>query len=192
MIVTDPRYGPERILAVVRAAAYAVPGICVQLRDRTEASDDDLAPLATELRGVTRAAGATLVVNRRFDLARRVGADGVHAPAADLAAASDFAWRSAPAHTSDELQNAQIAGATGVLVSPIFDTPGKPPARGVSVLRAAHLRAPDLSLVALGGVDASNARLCREAGADAVAVVRAVFEAADPADAAKCLARAAE
>jgi thiamine monophosphate synthase len=38
-----------------------------------------------------------------------------------------------------------------------------------------------MTLVALGGVDETNARMCREAGADAVAVIRAIFEARDPA-----------
>jgi len=44
-----------------------------------------------------------------------------------------------------------------------------------------------MTLVALGGVDATNARPCREAGADAVAVIRAVFEARDPAAVARAL-----
>lgn len=190
MLVTDPRYGGECILGVARAVA-SVPGVCIHLRDRSAATDEELAPLATELRAITRDAGALFVVNRRLELAHLASADGVHAPASELAGATDFAWRSAPAHTSEELAVAEAASATGVLVSPIFDTPGKA-SRGVSVLRAARRRAPDLTLVALGGVDADNARRCFDAGADAVAVIRAVFEAPNPADAVKCLARAAE
>lgn len=187
MLVTDPRYGAKRIVEVARAASV-VPGFCVHLRDRSDTTDDALEPLARELRAITRAAGATFVVNRRFDLARRVSADGVHAPATELEAARDFAWRSAPVHTGEDLDVARAADATAVLVSPIFDTPGKSAARGVSVLRAAKMRASGMTLVALGGVTVENAAQCREAGADAVAVIRALFDAPDPAEAAKRLA----
>ena len=188
MLVTDPRYGRERILDVARACA--APGFAVQLRDRTSATDEELVPLAKELRAITAAAGALFVVNRRAALARRVAADGLHAPAAELEDARDFAWRSAPVHTSDELRAAQAAGATAVLVSPIFDTPGKGPARGASVLRAARLVAAGTTLVALGGIGVDNAKQCKDAGADAVAVIRALFDAPDPAHAAKCIAQA--
>jgi thiamine-phosphate pyrophosphorylase len=189
LLVTDPRYGARRIVEVVRAAA-AVPGFAVQLRDHGDSTDDELAPLAAELRAITAAHGALLIVNRRLALARRVAADGFHAPASELAAAAGFPWRSAPAHTDDELVRALGAGATAVLVSPIFETPGKGPPRGVGALRAARHEAPGATLVALGGVDETNAPLCRAAGADAVAVIRALLDAPDPARTAKCLAQA--
>ena len=185
ILVTDPRFGDARIAEVVRAAA-GVPGFCVQLRDRTERSDDDLEPLAARLREITARAGALFVVNRRLALARRVGADGFHAPASELAAARDFAFTSAPAHSDEELQNARIAGATAALVSPIFE--GKVAPRGLEAIRSARALAPGMLLAALGGVDAENARACREAGADAVAVVRALLAADDPARVANSLA----
>jgi thiamine-phosphate pyrophosphorylase len=118
-----------------------------------------------------------LIINRRIGLARRVRADGVHGE--DLPA--EFAWRSSPAHDTKQLHNARIAGANAALVSPIFASPGKDAPRGVSALREARALAPDITLVALGGIDETNARACREAGADAVAVIRAIFESSDPA-----------
>ena len=118
-----------------------------------------------------------LIVNRRVDLARRVRADGVHGE--DLP--SELAWRSSPAHDTHQLQNARISGANAALVSPIFASPDKAAPRGVSALREARAIAPEMTLVALGGIDATNARACREAGADAVAVIRAIFESSDPA-----------
>lgn len=178
MLITDPRYGDARILEVARACS-TIDGFAVQLRDRTDRTDDDLLALASELRAIV----PMLVVNRRIELARRVRADGVHGE--NLPA--DFAWRSSPAHDPKQLQNAHKAGANAALVSPIFASPGKDAPRGVAALREARAMAPDMTLVALGGIDATNARACREAGADAVAVIRAVFEASDPAAVARSL-----
>jgi len=178
MLVTDPRYGDARILEVARACAE-IDGFAIQLRDRTARSDESLLSLARELRAIV----SMLIINRRVELARRVKADGVHGE--DLPAA--FEWRSSPAHDATQLQNARNAGANAALVSPIFSSPGKDMPRGVAAIREARAAAPDMTLVALGGIDATNARLCREAGADAVAVIRAVFEARDPAAVARAL-----
>lgn len=178
MLVTNPRYGDARILEVARACS-TIDGFALQLRDRTDRTDDDLFALASELRVIV----PMLIINRRNDLARRVRADGVHGE--DLP--SDFAWRSAPAHDPKQLQNARALGANAALVSPIFASPGKDAPRGVSALREARALAPEMTLVALGGIDETNARACREAGADAVAVIRAIFEASDPAAAAALL-----
>ena len=172
MLVTDPRYGDARILEVARACAE-IDGFALQLRDRTTRTDEDLLSLARELRAIV----PMLIINRRLDLARRVKADGVHGE--DLPA--ELEWRSSPAHDAKQLQNARNAGANAALVSPIFSSPGKDLPRGVVAIREARALAPEMTLVALGGIDATNARVCREAGADAVAVIRAVFDARDPA-----------
>lgn len=191
ILVTDARYDDARIERVVEAAA-GVPGFCVQLRDRSARSDDDLLPLATRLRALTARAGALFVVNRRALLARRVYADGVHAPAAELDT-KGFVWCSAPAHDAKQLHDARVARAACALVSPIFSTPGegKSAPRGLGAIRSARALEPDLLIAALGGIDESNVAACREAGAHAVAVVRALMEADDPARVANCLAQPA-
>src|SRR3954469_2396866 len=56
----------------------------VQLRDKTPSSAQRLA-LAEAAVARTRAAGATLIVNDRADLAAMAGADGVHVGQEDLA-----------------------------------------------------------------------------------------------------------
>ena len=56
------------------------------------------------------------------------------------------------------------------------------PPRGVTALaRARALAGPYTKVLALGGIDASSAPLCREAGAGGVAVIRALLLAPDPA-----------
>jgi thiamine monophosphate synthase len=90
-------------------------------------------------------------------------------------------------HDDDELRAACAHGATAVFVSAVFSTPDKRPPRGVEALRTARTAAPGVQIVALGGIDVSNVQTCFEAGANAVAVMRALLDAPDPAAAAKCL-----
>ncbi len=183
-LITDPRYDDAHIVSVARACSALFSGnsgFAVQLRDRTDRSDEDLFLLAQTLREIA----PLLIVNRRFDLARRIRADGVHAPSNELERARDFSFRSAPAHSDEELQNATIA--TCALISPIFAVPGKIAARGLDAIRSARALAPAMTIVALGGIDASNARACFEAGADGVAVMRALLDASDPAEVAQRL-----
>lgn len=166
--------------------ASAVPGFVVQLRDRSARSDEQIEPLARSLRAV---AGIKLVVNRRLALASRIGADGLHAPPGELPMAAELAWRSAPAHDDTEVITARNAGATAIFVSPIFDVPGKGSPRGLGALRTARALAPQCVIIALGGIDAHRAAACYEAGANGVAVMRALLDAPDPVLVAKCLVR---
>jgi len=188
ILVTDPRWDDAHIVQVARAAV-SIAGFSVQLRDRTERTDDDLVALASTLREITARAHGVFIVNRRLDLARRVNADGFHAPSSELAEARDFKWRSAPVHDERELRDARDHGATAVFVSPIFTSPNKGPARGTDALRRARADGPNLTIVALGGIDQTNVNACFEAGADVVAVMRALLDAPDPAHVAKCLSR---
>jgi thiamine-phosphate pyrophosphorylase len=82
--------------------------------------------------------------------------------------------------TPAQAMAAESEGATYLGAGPIWDTPSKPdaePAIGLEGLRAIA-DAVSIPVVAIGGVDASNARACIEAGATGVAVVRAAADAA--------------
>ena len=198
ILVTEPGRTLARIEEVIDAAGRALsPGrLLVQLRDKT-APPLVLASTARALRSATARVGAIFVVNAPRSDALRVaadaGADGAHVPcrreaiAEALACFGASSWVSTPAHSDDDVTHASAAGATAVLVSPIFDTPGKGPARGVGALAAARALAPDLAVYALGGVDRRRAAACAEAGAHGVAVIRALLDAADPASVARAL-----
>ncbi len=199
MLVTDPAFGDEVIVRCVEQVARAVPRgtFCVQLRDKRRLRES-LRVFAWRLRTVTRAVGATLVLNGQPALARDVGADGVHLGRAGgtvSAARAVFprAWISVAAHSDDEVRKAAADGADAVLVSPVFGTraPGSlgipKEGRGLGAVRAARALAGRASVYALGGVDAGNAAACRAAGADGVAVMRALLAAEAPARAARAI-----
>ena len=207
-LVTDPRWSLARTEDVIERAGHALgPGaLAVQLRDKA-ASLVDLARTARALRAVTARVGALLLVNAPGTPALRVaveaGADGAHVPCVPEQIAEartrlgSVSWISTPAHTDDAVAVARDAGATSVLVSPIFETPGKGPPRGVAALAAARSLSLSLSpspspsrelvVLALGGVEASRAAACAAAGAHGVAVIRALLDADDPAAMARAL-----
>ena len=199
VLITDPRYPLARTVEVIDAVGHALgPGrLLVQLRDKL-AEGPALASVARRLRSATESAGALFVVNAATSVARHIardaGAEGVHVPCRPEALADAGAlfgssgWISAPAHTDEDVTLAAGSGATAVLVSPIFETPGKGSPRGVSALTAARtLAGGTVAIHALGGVSPASAVACAEAGADGVAVIRALLDAADPAAVARAL-----
>jgi thiamine-phosphate pyrophosphorylase len=182
---------PDRVAAALAGLPPAVAA--VQLRAKDMGGKDMLA-LARALRDVARAAGQWLMVNDRLDVAVAAGADGVHLPSRGIPAADarrllgPGAIIGASCHSVAEVRRARDGGADFATFGPVFDTPSKrawgPPV-GLDALReAARLGLP---LVALGGVDASNAASTVAAGAAGVAAIRAWLGAADAAGAVRQL-----
>src|SRR5206468_8439421 len=85
-------------------------------------------------------------------------------------------------HDPKEVIRAAREGADFAVFAPVYASPGKT-ARGEAALAEACRAAP-IPVLALGGVDETNARRCIEAGALGVACIRSVLGAADPAAAA--------
>lgn len=146
---------------------------------------------ATALLALCRRHGVPLIVNDDAALAADIGADGVHLGEDDEDVSAVRAWlgRGALIGAScyDSLERAQRvadAGADYVAFGAFFPSPTKPHARRATpdLLRAAAaLRLPR---VAIGGITPDNASSLIDAGADLIAVVSGVFDAADPAAAA--------
>jgi thiamine-phosphate pyrophosphorylase len=147
---------------------------------------------AERLLAVCRRAGAPLIVNDDLELALAIGADGVHLGRddGDVAEARTRLGTDRLLGVScyDRLElaiAAVAAGADHVAFGSVFASPTKPgAARASSALftqARARLRVP---IVAIGGITPDNARLVIEAGADAVAVISAIFDAQDVAAAA--------
>lgn len=173
----DPAPAVQAALAVLPRGAAGVqlrqPGLPAR----------ELVAVAGRLRSICASFGAPLLVNDRADVALAAGADGVHLPARGLHAADARALGlgliGVSAHSPEEVAR---SAADFCVFGPVFDTPGKSP-QGVAALAAA-CRASSIPVLALGGVDESNAHLCLAAGARGVACIRSVLGARDPAAAA--------
>jgi thiamine-phosphate pyrophosphorylase len=125
---------------------------------------------------------ATFVVNDDVAAALRLGADGVH-----LGRNDDGAERAAEsglllglsAASVEEARDGEARSAAYVGAGPVWATPSKPdadPPIGLGGL-AEICAAVSIPVVAIGGVDATNAADCIRAGAAGVAVIRAAGDA---------------
>lgn len=135
-----------------------------------------------------------IIVNDRVDVAAVYGVKGVQLAYHSLPVRA--VRRSFPdltvgcsVHGSEEAKQAEQDGAHFCLYGHIFPTDSKPglPPRGLDSL-AEIAAAVSIPVIAIGGIHAGNARRVLEAGAAGVAVLSAVFFAADPVAEAKRLA----
>jgi len=130
--------------------------------------------------------GATVTAHEDILDVVMAGAGGVHLPGGGNPAAArgrlPQGLIGVSAHTPEEAAAQLAAGADYVTLSPIFLSASKPgygPAVGLDALAAAARLSPG-PIVALGGIDSSNAALCLAAGAAGIAVMGEVMRAADP------------
>jgi thiamine-phosphate pyrophosphorylase len=125
-----------------------------------------------------RALGTTFIVDDDVDAALELGADGVHLGQSDGGAARARARGLVLGRSATTFAEAAAADADYLGVGPIWATPSKPDA--ASPLGLPELericRAVAVPVIAIGGVDASNAGDCIRAGAAGVAVIRAATD----------------
>ncbi len=158
----------------------------IQLRNK-RASNSGMIEMAKSLLEVTRPHGIPLIINDRPEVAKASGADGLHLGQEDgslkearvLLGEKAILGRST--HTPAQALQAQKEGADYIGVGPVFKTPTKPDTKPAG-LKLVAFAAQNISIpfVAIGGVDSKNVCLVRNAGARAVAVVRAVMHAENP------------
>jgi thiamine-phosphate pyrophosphorylase len=164
------------IVADLETARHAVDAgaTVVQLRVKAPTAE-----IVERGRGFA-ALGATFVVNDDVDAALALGADGVHLGQSDPGAERARTTGLLLGRSAVTFEQAVEAEADYLGVGPIWETPSKQdadPALGLGEL-ARICAAVSVPVIAIGGVDASNAAECVRAGAAGVAVIRA---ATDPA-----------
>lgn len=194
-VITDATLQPpERLVAAVAAALRGGARV-VQYRDKS-ADHARRRDEAAALAALCRDAGACFIVNDDVGLTAAVGADGVHVGRddAELAAARARLGPEALIGVScyDDLERARrlaAAGADYLAFGSVFPSATKPEAVRAPLTLFRQARAfSDRPLVAIGGIDAGNIAEVGRAGADAAAVIRAVFGADDVEAAARRLA----
>lgn len=186
VLVTESLCKDGDWLGVARAALDGGAD-CIQLREK-EIEAGDLFDRAAQLATMCHAAGASLIVNDRPDVALLAGADGVHLGQTDLPCreARKLVGRRLLIGVStscmDDAKRAADDGADYCGVGPMFHTTTK---------HKPHLAGPDylaqfvaqhrLPHLAIGGINVDNIATLIAAGARGVAVSSAVCAADDPA-----------
>jgi thiamine-phosphate pyrophosphorylase len=180
--VTSP---VDNLLPTVEAALAGGLRL-VQYRDK-DTDDRDRIALAQQLRDLCHRYGALFLVNDRVDLVLAVDADGVHLGQQDLPIATARALlgpqRIIGRSTTnpDQMAQAIAEGADYIGVGPVYATPTKPDraAAGLDYVRYAAANAT-VPWYAIGGIDDQNLADVLAAGAERVAIVRAVMQAEAP------------
>ena len=195
-LVTDRRLAGPRPLEELVHAALRGGVTAVQLREK-ECSTREFVELARRVKDILAPAGVPLIINDRVDVALAAGADGVHL------GQSDMEYRDARAllgpdaivglsvETTAQADEAEALDADYLGVGPIFPTPTKTDTaaawgiEGLAALREASRHI----LVAIGGMNVTNAAEVMKTGADGIAVGSAICGAHDPEEAARQLRR---
>jgi thiamine-phosphate pyrophosphorylase len=173
---------------LVRKVRAAIAGGASVIQYRAKELDPKLKRAqARQLVRCCRDAGIPLIINDDPELALEVEADGVHLGKTDgdLRGARALLGPRALIGAScyNELERASgalAAGADHVAFGSMFASPTKPDAAHATLELLRHARSKlAVPIVAIGGITADNARSVIEAGADALAVISAVFDASD-------------
>jgi thiamine-phosphate pyrophosphorylase len=189
-LVTRQTADSAALLRTVQAALRGGARL-VQYRDKSA----DAARRLEQVHALAAAcadAGVPLVVNDDVELALACGAAGVHLGEHDGAIADARARLGAGAIIGvscyDSLERAQALAAQGadyLAFGSFFASPTKPGARRARPALLREAARFGLPRVAIGGITLANAGELVAAGADLLAVVSAVADAADPESAAR-------
>ena len=181
-LITPPAFDPDALAPLMEQALSGGDVACVQLRLK-DVSDDDILAAGRILMPIVQAAGAAFIVNDRPDLAKALGADGVHIGQDD--ASYDDARRAVgpkgivgvTCHDSRHLAiDAAEAGADYVAFGSMFPTTTKEvKTEAPAELVTWWAELFETPCVAIGGITVENAAAIVEAGADFIAVSAGVW-----------------
>jgi thiamine-phosphate pyrophosphorylase len=191
-LVTDEKLCLGKPLEEVVEQAVMGGVTAVQLREK-ELSTRDFIDRAVRLKKILSAYHVPLIINDRIDIALAVCADGIHVGQHDMPydylkkIIPDQMIRGLSVETHDQASEAEEYKLDYLSVSPVFLTSTKTELEkewGIEGLRKLALttRHP---LVAIGGINSTNAAEIIRAGATGIAVVSAICSAPNPFKAAK-------
>lgn len=190
--VTPDEDDTDRLLALTEAV---LRGGATTLQYRHKTASRELAlQQAQALRALTRQYGVWLVINDHVELARSVGADGIHVGHTDRTIAAlraelgDATCLGASCYGSlERVAEMAEAGADYVALGGFYASRVKKYPVTTPLSAIADARRHGLPVVVIGGITADNAAPLVEAGADAVAVISGLYASPDPEAAARQL-----
>jgi thiamine-phosphate pyrophosphorylase len=193
-LVTDQKACIENSFETIVSDAVKAGVCCVQLREK-EACTRLFLKKALDLMSILKPAKIPLIINDRIDIALAVNAQGVHLGQSDMPYAharrlmGHAAIIGLSVETWKDVEKAQDLDVDYLGVSPVFSTPTKTDTKtpwGIKGLEKISKYSCH-PLVAIGGIDESNAQKIINAGAHAIAVVSAICSSKNAFDATRQL-----
>ena len=160
----------------------------VQLREK-DTPEDEIIILGKALLEITTKYGVPLIINDSPELAREIGADGVHLGGYDTSIKNarellgDEAIIGVSCYNQiDRGLNAVENGADYVAFGTPYYTPTKPDREptSIEVLKQAVSLIREIPIFAIGGITKDNAEPILETGVNGIAVITSVFGSPDP------------
>ena len=195
-VITPDDADSSRLEDRVRALLAAAAQDCAALQYRNKTASAALRmEQARRLALLARASAVSFIINDDVELAAAVDADGVHLGGDD--GDIDTARRALPGKLLgvscyDSIAAARAAVAAGadyVAFGSVFPSGTKPGAVRAPLRLFREAGALGVPLVAIGGITLENAAGVLDAGADALAVISALFDAPEIGKRARAFAR---
>ena len=184
--ITPDETDGSRLEQSVRTLFAAAGSNCAALQYRNKSAGDAIRrEQALRLAALARSSGVPFIVNDDVRLAIEVGADGVHLGRddGDLGAArAALRGKLLGVSCYDSIaaaRSAVAAGADYLAFGSVFPSATKPGAVRAPLRLFAEAKTFGVPLVAIGGITPQNAHEVLRAGADALAVISALFDAPD-------------
>jgi thiamine-phosphate pyrophosphorylase len=186
-LVTDEKLCLGKPLAEVVEQAVNGGVTAVQLREK-DLNTRDFILRAVQLKKILSAYHVPLIINDRIDIALAIGADGIHVGQNDMPyeyfkkIIPDQMIRGLSVETPEQAAEAEKYDLDYLSVSPVFLTSTKTELIkdwGIEGLRELAGKTRH-KLIAIGGINTTNAAEIIRAGAKGIAVVSAICSARDP------------
>ena len=184
-VIVDPEHTNGRDVIDVARETYEAGAAVVQLRDK-RSGKRAIRETAEQIQQIAHDNGKLFIVNDHADIARIIGSDGLHVGQKDLSVGNcrivlhDRQIIGTSNALLSEAEESEHVGADYLAVGAIFPTSTKTDTRpaGLETLRAVS-SAISTTIVAIGGINASNLASVVEAGANSVCVASAITKSDD-------------
>ena len=183
LCVTNRKLCREDFLArVERIVACHPAGIILREKDM---SSEEYKSLAARVMEICGQHGVKCILHTFSDVALSLHADAIHFPLHILRELSQeqktgFSILGASCHSVDDASEAQALGCTYITAGHVFETDCKKglPGRGLDFLRKVCATV-DIPVYGIGGIDADNIALVRDAGASGACLMSSLMVTED-------------
>lgn len=196
--ITDRRWLGNKKLSDDVEAVLKGGATFIQLREK-HLETDAFKREAEVIQKICAPYHVPFIINDNVEIAKAIGADGVHVGQSDMAAGDvrrrlgDDKIIGVSASTVEEAREAERHGADYLGVGAVFPTGSKDDADAVDAATLKTIcEAVDIPVVAIGGITADNMKELSGSGICGISVISALFAQPDPYQAAKTLRAEAE
>ncbi len=182
-VLTNPVVGYERAAEIM--VELGVPYVQLRMKDGDK---DEVRRIAERMRRITEHSQTRFIVNDYPDIAKEIGADGVHLGQSDMhyeqarEIVGDKSIIGISTHNPEQTKQACRLEPDYIGIGPVYTTPTKAVADPVIGLEgmAAMLASSTVPEVCIGGISLERLPEVLEAGARNVCIVRPVCQTENP------------